>query len=283
MRILLLTFCLVILLCPLAAQNSKSALVDVLFLKSGDEIDGTILEYKFQQRVVILNQTGEIKEVQWQDVRRVGYDVDRNALRDIAEDQTVEDLPDPATLKIPNRKIQHHLSSGLLFGVEELPFGNDIIFIDPFLPSSVNIIGVGLNYFAIKSTGNFRYGAGADVAVMTYARRENTVSGLLLAEYAFPLGSKEKVAVYGRLIGGPALPFGSSTGSSEITARSIGFLYNPSIGFELRSRGHDYNNLFLDFGYRFLDSKFTITTATLDVLERNINYRRVTVRAGYRF
>jgi len=48
-------------------------------------------------------------------------------------------------------------------------------------------------------------------------------------------------------------------------------------------RNGGWGKMTLDLGYRFLNSRFNLTTSNLDVVERNVMYRRLSFRGGMRF
>ena len=52
---------------------------------------------------------------------------------------------------------------------------------------------------------------------------------------------------------------------------------------ELTPRNGGRGKMTVDLGERFLTSKLDRTTDNLDVVERNVNYRRLTLRGGMRF
>jgi len=86
-----------------------------------------------------------------------------------------------------------------------------------------------------------------------------------------------------RFQGGITFPFGGLNSDDEVSARRLTPLYHPSFGLEFGPPAGGWGTLVIDVGYRFLNSRFDLTTATLDVVQRSIVYRRLVIRGGYRF
>ena len=279
MRLLLLS-----LLCTsvLAAQTDQEiGLADVVYRRAATELTGQVIRYDYGRSLDVVTLSGDTVTVNWVQLKRVNFRYDRDLLRvakatERVRQRAAEPLApeeEPHELKRPWR---HHVSAGTLLGVTE--FNNDF----DFEPGRARILGIGLSYHFVYPVKRLVVGGGIDYALFSYARQESAIAVTGLVEYAF-LNRSRRLSPYVRLSGGPALPISSPNSDNEIEDRDLGFAYTPSIGCALRPSRSNSTELSIDRGYRFLDSRFQLTTPTLDVLERNVAYRRVSLRGGIRF
>ncbi|TXF88410.1 hypothetical protein FUA23_14835 [Neolewinella aurantiaca] len=272
MRTLLLIFVLG-LVCPTAsAQPAAEQYIDIVQLFKGDPVEGTILTYEYNTKVIIVTENGTVRELPWENVKRVQFRQDHSRKSAIRQKRE-EYLPEKEPLSTPSRKLRHQITSAVTFGRVTNPnlnFG---------LPSTT--IGGGVAYHLLYDIPVATLGFGLDLNLMNHQRRENVLAATLLAERALGQGRFRPLI---RMETGPSFPFGGSEeGGEEITSRSISILYHPAVGVEITPRNGGWGKMTIDVGYRFLNSKFELTTASLDVVERNVNYRRLTLRGGMRF
>ncbi|MEM9524973.1 MAG: hypothetical protein AAGA31_00120 [Bacteroidota bacterium] len=270
MRLIFL-FASLLLSCVLMAQQRAGTVIDAVHLRDGKIIEGTILEYNYGRDVVVVMDNGNIRRVEWEDIKRVNFRIDkrRNAAP-VPQEEVELDSPEEEE-PLPERSYWHMVSTNLAFGATSGRFG-----------SNATTIGGGVSYHLIRPFGNFLVGVGVDANLMSYRRAENVVAATGLID--FPINYKAKnVRIFLRFEAGPSLPFGTTDESEDITQRMVTFLYHPALGLEFLPRKKPWGSMTVDLGYRFLNSRFTITTNTLDVVERNVQYRRLVLRGGIKF
>ena len=256
------------------AQKNPNSYIDIVQLTSGRDAKGKILEYVHGEKVVLLAIDGDLEEFEWRRIKRIRFKVD--SYYDRKGDKTNNHRPSEVIVaeETPQRNWFHDVTVGGLFGVQPTRFGGS---------GNDRIMGYGISYAHIRRYKRLRYGAGVDYAVYHYRRGETSLALTAVGELPFLAGGNPKVAPYLRLAAGPAVPTGVPNSDDNITGRSIGIMVHPTAGIEFKTSRNDFNNLFIDLGYRFLNSQFTVTTSTLDVLERNVDYSRFSFRVGYRF
>lgn len=257
------------------AQLRASEYVDVIFLKGGGELVGTIVEYQHGKVVSLVQENGTLRKIGWSDVRRVNFQLDKRRARNLSLRPAGSDGEVEAAIEeevfIPGRKWQHQVTGALNLGRSGSDFG-----------FGITTFGGGFAYHAVKDISFLKIGAGLDLSLMSDSRDENTVSTTLFLES--PIGFiKKRIRPVIRVEAGPSLPFGNAGTSNDIIKRQVSFLFHPSIGIAINPRKGQWGGLVFDVGYRFLDSRFTILTTTLDELQRTVNYRRLVFRGGIRF
>ena len=276
MRHLLFLTLLLLLTIPASAQTKAQKYVDVVFVYKGAPVEGNILSYEYNEKVIIVKDNGTVKEIPWDEVKRVNfrYDKRRTAAKpadEVAEEEE-EEVAEEYVLPTPKRKFRHQVTTALSFGrTTNTNFG---------FPRAATAIGGGVAYHLLRDVSFLTLGAGLDLNLMNHQRQENVIAATVLAE--IPIG-KGRWRPFFRMETGPSFPFGGNDSGEEITSRSVTFLYHPAAGVEITPRNGGWGKMTLDIGYRFLNSRFDLTTATLDVVERNVNYRRLTLRGGMRF
>lgn len=255
----------------LSAQERAGTVIDAVQLRDGQVLEGTVLEYNYGRDVVVVMDDGTIRRVAWEEVKRVNFRINkkRDQERVEAEAAASENADDETPL--PSRRYWHLVSTNLSFGATQDRFGGN-----------ATTLGGGVSYHLIRPLGRFLVGAGIDANLMSYRRAENVVAATGLVDFPVNANAK-KIRLFLRMEAGPSLPFGTTDESEEITERIITVLYHPAIGLEFMPHKKRWGSLTVDVGYRFLNSRFTITTNTLDVVERNVQYRRLMLRGGIRF
>jgi len=254
--------------------------VDGIRLRNGGLVEGTILEYTYGEAVVMVTEAGETKSFEWEEVLRVNFRIDKSRLVAssaippakkvvVVKEEKKEIVP---TRQLPRRKFLHQVSANIGLSTSgQSRFGGN-----------ATTIGGGFGYHLVRPVGKFNVGIGVDANIMSYARLENIVATTAMAEYYLRRKGKRSRPFF-RMEIGPSIPFGSPDDNINITERKLSILYHPSLGVEFAAPEGKWGALVLDVGYRFLDSRFLITTETLDVIQRNIQYRRLVLRGAIRF
>lgn len=263
----------------LAAQERAPEYIDLVTLKGDKVLEGTVIEYVHNKRVVMVLEDGTIEEIAGEDIRRVNFRLDRARLNNIRRNEernrrnnmATEDEPPSETFR-PTRTFFHQVTGAINTGrTTNSRFGGNS-----------TTIGGSFAYHLVKEVKFLKVGAGLDLSLMSDARNENIVAATVFAESAFSInGGRFRPLV--RFEAGPSLPFGRAASEDEIINRNLSFLMHPSVGVELIPPAGGWGILTFDLGYRFLDSKFTVLTPNLDELERVVNYRRLVLRGGLRF
>jgi hypothetical protein len=255
-----------------SAQTRAGQYIDVVYLHKGNPIEGTILSYEYEVQIVIVKEDGVVKELPWKEVKRVNFQFDRNRFPENSRQEAAENIieGEENVLPTPAQKFRHQVTSALTFGnTTSSDFGR---------PGTA--LGGGFAYHLLRDISFLTVGAGLDVSLMNHQRRENVLAATVIVEV--PIG-KGRFRPFARIETGPTFLFGSGALGAEITSRSITPLYHPAVGVEITPRDGGWGKMTVDLGYRFLTSKFELTTDNLDVVERNVNYRRLTLRGGMRF
>lgn len=252
-----------------SAQTRADQYTDVVYLNAGASVEGTILAYEYDVRVVIVREDGAVEEFPWEEIKRVNFQLDRNRTPETSGQEAAAEEPE-TVLPAPARKFRHQVTSALTFGNTTVSdFGR---------PGTA--LGGGLAYHLLRNVSFLTVGAGLDVNVMNHQRRENVLAATVLVEV--PIG-KGRLRPFVRMEAGPTFPFGGGIASGEITSRKVTPLYHPAVGVEIAPRNGGWGKMTVDLGYRFLNSQFVIVTENLDVVERDVNYRRLVFRGGMRF
>lgn len=262
----------------LVAQDRAPEYLDVVSLRSGGVLEGTVIEYIHNKRVVIVREDGSLREISGEEVRRVNFRLDRGRLNNIRRKQERKALEAASAAEEevapfrPTRSFYHQVTGAISTGRStNSRFGG-----------TSTTIGGTFAYHLVKEVKFLKVGAGLDLSLMSSSRNENVIAATAFAESAFSFsGSRVRPLV--RIEAGPGLPFGSANSENEIINRSLNVLIHPSLGVELLPPPGGWGILTFDIGYRFLDSKFTVLTPNLDELERVVNYRRLVLRGGLRF
>ena len=256
-----------------AAQADARDYLDVVKLRSGRHAKGKVLEYVYGEKVILLATDGELETFEWGRIRKVSYEVGRGRSGGAKAARAV---PVDTQVVVPTRAWFHDVAVGGFFGVEASPFQFDN-------GRSVRVLGYGISYLHVRNFKGLRYGGGLDYVLYNFTRGESSLAVVGMVELPWHLTDSPRLVPFIRLTGGPSIPIGTPSSGNEITRRSVSFLAQPTVGVEFRTQRNEFDNIFFDVGYRFLDSRFTVVTNTLDVVERNINYRRFTLRGGFKF
>ena len=262
----------------LTAQPPGQEYVDVVYLRSGNQLEGTVLEYVHDKRVTLVLENGSVREVEWSEMRRVGFRLDRSRLERARREADEDYVPEPAEATATEEEFRprrtqtyHQLTAAINLG-QGTPSQFGVV---------TTVIGGAFAYHLLRDVGDFRIGGGLDLALMSESRGENVVAVTGQAEYA--LLPSRRVRPLLRFEAGPALPFANPGTGNEIRDRQLSFLVHPSLGLDIQPRNGGWGGLVFDVGYRFMDSSFTVVTPNLDELVRTVSYRRLFLRGGLRF
>lgn len=263
----------------LSAQQPAAQYIDVVHLYEGDAVAGTIITYQYGERIILVQENGNTRELAWDEVKRVNFRLDKERAAALDQESPDAAIVEPVTKeenrRTPTRKFYHQLAGSASFGTQSNPNFDDF-----FFRNSRSVITGGLAYHVIKPINKFSIGAGVDLSLMNHRLQEKVLAGTLQADYRFGNGRLQPLI---RLEGGITYPFGAGADGGEVTERSLSPMYHPSLGVLIGRNSGPWNKLVIDLGYRFLTNKFTLTDANLDVIERRVEYRRLILRAGIRF
>ncbi|MEO0731271.1 MAG: hypothetical protein AAFZ52_00435 [Bacteroidota bacterium] len=263
-------FLLLLLSALIYAQRGEDRVTDVVYIRGEKPVEGTVLEYDYGEKVVLVTGAGDTRTVEWDDLIRVNFRLER-APRKAQKKKPVTETELP-NRTFPSRKVRHQVSGHLgVGGGGQSQFGG-----------TITNFGGGVAYHLVRPLGRLQVGLGLDLALMSHSRQENVLAATALAEYALNT-SERKASPFLRLEAGPSLPVGSLDDDFDITERNLSPLIHPSVGVVFNAGKKQWTSLVLDLGYRFLNSSFIITTETLDVIERNVEYRRLVLRGALRF
>jgi hypothetical protein len=276
MRLVFVCFLFLFLTLSAGAQPRADEYIDVVFLRGGNMVEGTLIAYEFGEEVTIVTEAGGTKTYGWDEIRRVNFQLDKRRLEEIRADlrkEQVMDAKEREEEEVPEkftRKFLHQVSGFLALGENSNGSNNN---------QNVTTIGGGVAYHLHRPLGWMKVGLGVDVTMMSHFRRENILA--LTGQLELPLSRRAKsITPFLRAEVGPAIPFGTPGGEEEISERNLSVLLHPSLGVFFAPREGKTGGITLDLGYRFLDASFTITNASLDVIERTVNYRRLCLRGG---
>lgn len=238
-----------------------------VMLADGEKVNGKLLEYVFGEKVVLVLDDGDVRVLQWQEVRRLtavetGPDGDGKETKPdtLAKENTAPEI---------DRPWRHQVTGGLNFGRAFGPFDR------------VNIYGYSLSYHYVRPVGPVLLGLGLDGTLFSYSRGENVLALSALVEYQ--LLRNRRGSPYLRLEGGPSLPFGRPGDEARITNPGLGYLIHPSVGYVFGPNDRTALTLFVDVGYRFANANFTLEPGFGDGFLRRTEYQRFCLRGGLRF
>ncbi|MEM6769174.1 MAG: hypothetical protein AAF597_01205, partial [Bacteroidota bacterium] len=222
MRTFLFLLCCFLAFPTLWAQGRAPEYIDVVSLKDGGEVTGTVVEYIYGKKAVVVLDNGDLQEIAAENIRRVNFRLDRYRLstikRQITQQMEVKEAEADTEVFVPTRKFNHQVTAAINIGRSS---------VTQFSTSTT--IGGSFAYHLVKQVKFLNVGAGLDVSLMSEARNENVVAATVFAESAFSInGGRLKPLI--RLEAGPSLPFGNSGTDDEIVNRSISVLIHPSIG-----------------------------------------------------
>lgn len=268
---------LLLLLLPLAltAQNAGDGFVDIVYLKDADAVRGNLLSYDHGLRVVLRTENGDKRTFKWEEIKRVSFKkAEAGYTKAPARlvTGTSGSRQDTTALAVPpRRKWRYQLAGNINFGTtRNNDFGSS---------RSVVAAGIGIGVHLLRSVGPITVGGGVDIGLLNHTRHESMGALTGLVEYG--LGRNRRRQLFFRLEAGPAFPFNGDD-EETLSDRRLSPLIHPSVGLLVKPTRGYYSELFFDFGYRFMNSRFTLTTVNLDVIERRVNYRRLMLRAGIR-
>lgn len=139
-------------------------------------------------------------------------------------------------------------------------------------------VSTGLAYHYLFPAGPIWVGGGGSFELMGNTRYERLASLTGVVEYRT---GQRRVRPVLRLEAGAALPIGA--GRRSIYDRSVGPLLHPSVGLLVATGAQRGHEILVTAGYRFTDAGFFTVNWLGQPVEREINYRRLTLTLASRF
>ena len=238
----------------------------IILMADGQTVPAVLLKYEFGDSVVVRLADGSRVNYPWKQIRRIR--MDRRAMVVRSERPERPAPPPPPPPRAP-RKTYHELAGFVPAGLirtSDRFFGGD--------RESVSF-GMGGSYHFGYAFGRLGVAAGIDYGVYSRARNEHLGSVTARADYHF---GDRRVTPFLRAEAGVSTLIGNLGGN--ITDRSIDPLFHPAIGLAL-STDRSPDRLRLDLGYRFVSTSFRLETNNLEVIEREVSYRRLVIRLGF--
>lgn len=245
-------------------QGGAPAVYEVLYLNDGSVLRGRIKEIQRGGKLVFELSQGMEMTFMEDEIKKI----------------VQESYPLPAGQpKIRQKKPYAFEEKGLYFSTT-LALGNGRL--DDNLA-----VGLGIDF----TTGyqfHRLFGVGANLGLNSYAFFDGTdnffTPSLELRGYL----SKKTTSPYYSILGGYGFPFknkGDNTieGNPDVETlkREGGYYFHPSVGVRIgASKGA---NIVFDLGYAFQSAYFEEVIFNSDLLKRDVNYRRLTLRFGLVF
>jgi hypothetical protein len=251
----------------LTAQQSLEY-VDRVDVRGAPNLSGRLIGYAYGDSVTLVDFSGEVHTVGWPDIRRVYFEYERWV-------QLPDANSEPSTrvrIDQPDRPWRHYLT--LRAG------GASERFEDPFFFGRVTrpTYGLGVSYHYLRRWGKLEGGPGAAYDLMSSRRKEQLLALTALVRYTI---GQWRVRPVASLALGATLPLGSE--SFGLERRGIGHLIHPGLGAVVTPGEGQWGEIGLHLGYRISAVEFTGTNANLEVIERDITYRRLTISATVGF
>ena len=279
------------ILCSLPALAQEPELVpvpiveaphyeDIVHVLGLGQVEGYVTDYQYGKSVTIHRRYGSRVTFPWEQVKRVTFKERRVGSRSPRRPQPAvggqQEAGEGAFILPPPPPRKHHHE---ILVHTNLSQSNT----DPDLNRFRNrelALGIGASYSMLWDHRWLRYGGGVDLALMNNRQRESVIAGLGIVEALY---GEDRVRPFLRLEAGPSLPLGGGPEGASINARRVSWLVQPTIGLDARASHDPWINFHFDLGYRFLNSRFDIETANLELITQRIQYRRLVLRAGLRF
>ena len=269
----LVLYCLLVVY-PAYTQTSSPPVDDstatrtMLVLMNGQVETVTLLSYHHGDSIIVRNGAGERVSYRWQDVRRVRMDQPAVVVRSPQlepEQQTTLPLP-------PSREPRRYVHEFAGY----VPMGS-VVTLNQFSGRRGNQVSFGLggSYHFSRRLGRAHLGVGLDYGLYSRTRNERLGSAGLRGDYYF---GNRKVVPFVRADAGAATLIGNLGG--RVISRSVDPFFHPALGVTVRSN-RSPDRLTFDLGYRFVSTSFRLETTGLELIERQVNYRRLILRLGF--
>ena len=235
---------------------AQSQIVDVVYLKSGEQLKGKITAYEPGNKIVILQSDGIEVEVPDSEVSKILQDIQMDETGKLEVRYNKKDL-----LKPKNRGLYN--STLLAFAIGS---GSD--------NRETLSLGAGINNVTGYQWSPL-FGLGIGVGLDNYARRGETLYPVYL-EYRGYFSEKNRGSFYYALAGGYGFAFKRE--NLEIEDAEGGWMAHPVIGYRsATSEGLDVN---VDLGVKFQKAYFVKSIFGGNLEVRDLIYRRITLRVG---
>ena len=250
----------------LAQAGDHGNYYDYIELRGARDVKGTVIDYSYGESVSYVTALGDTITQPWSKVKSVRFEVDRSPSRPMATPRP------PATLAgLPDRKWFHQVTATV--GLSESSLDPTTAF-----SSSRRNLSTGASYHHVRPLNTFLVGVGGGAEIMSSVNNERVVTATAFAEYQL---GKQRLRPLLRLLGGLNLPLGHP--DLQLTSRQVGTVVHPAVGFVLLPPQGSYGTLVFDLGYRLTAVAFTNQSSDLEIVRRDISYRRLLFTLGTRF
>jgi hypothetical protein len=248
---------------PVGAQGREIDYVDRIDVVRGQDLRGRLIGYEHGESATLVDLEGELHTIDWENIKRVYFQYDPRAAPPRKEETAVADT---AAIDLPARKWRHLLSlrAG---GTREERFDG----FGPFLEPTYSL---GASYHLLKKWNRLQLGPGLGYDLMSLRRQERILAATFLGRLTL---SDWRIRPTLTLEAGMNLPLGSA--SFTLDRREVGTLIHPTLGVVLAPAAGQWGEIGLGLGYRISRVTLQGTNLNLEVVERDITYRRLTISA----
>lgn len=248
----------------LQSPDSNPLVYEVLYLKDGSVLKGRIKDIQKGGRLIFELSKGLEMTFEEDEIKKI-----------------VQETYSPPTggPRIKPKRNYEFQEKGM-YSAAHLAIGNGNL-------SGNLAVGLGLDY-SMGYQVIRQFGVGANVGLGSYAFFDGTdnffTPSLELRGYL----TKKVAAPYYSILAGYGFPFKNKSQATvegmpveETLVREGGMYFHPSIG--IRAGATKGANVVIDIGYAFQKAYFEERLFNTDILKRDVNYRRFTLRVGLVF
>lgn len=250
----------------LAQAGEHGTYYDYIELRGARNVKGTVIDYAYGESVSYLTAPGDTVTQSWSKVKSVRFEVDRSPSRHPTTPRQTAPLSG-----LPDRKWFHQVTATV--GLSESSLDPTTAF-----SSSRRNLSTGASYHNVRPLGTFLVGVGGGAEIMSSVNNERIVTATTFVEYQL---GKQRLRPLLRLLGGLNLPLGHP--DLQLTSRQVGTVVHPSVGFVLLPPRGSHGTLVFDLGYRLTAVAFSSQSSDLEIVRRDISYRRLLFTLGTRF
>ncbi|WP_116124761.1 hypothetical protein [Lewinella sp. IMCC34183] len=232
----------------------------VTLRRGGGQLQGLLIGYVYGGEATIKTKDGRTVTVPYEQIKRVTLRRPRGP---------ADELPDGLPVEPTELAWRHEISVMLGFVREDLDGSS----------AAARTIGFGGAYHLIRQFGGWGAGLGGGYELLHATRRERLLSATALLERQFGHGRLRPAL---RLRAGVGLPVVTQDRVS-VQDRRTGLLLHPSLGLELRPPAGNWGAVTADIGYRLVNTGYTLVDEGNRRIDRDLNYRRLTLSLATRF
>ena len=248
-------FFLIAWLSMICAAQAQQPMVDIIFLKNGDQVAGEITHYEQGKKVVLRRTDGVEVEFNDADILKIMQGVHKTA-ENVAP---VAKQTEAFTLKTSGV----YNNTNVAFGLGDGGNGNGLA----ISAGLHNVIGYQLSP---------AFGAGIGFGLDSYSRRGETVFPVYADLRSYLPHKKKPLSYY---IGASAgWGFAFKRDKLDISDAKGGWMAHGFIGY--RTATKEGTDVTMDVGLKFQKAFFAHDLSNGDVEERDLVFRRFTVRIG---